>query len=108
MVYASKLEADEAIAVASVIPIDRTAYMRADKVIGLEYLEHERQTWLWCVLYCSGSPYGDPTRYFGNVHTMVQTHLTGLWAPSINGTSPQVDHNTEITSPGRFAQRYGH
>ena len=47
MVYASKVEADEAIAVASVISIDRTEYMRADKVIGLEYLEHERQTWLW-------------------------------------------------------------
>ena len=45
--YASKVEADEAIAVASVISIDRTEYMRADKVIGLEYLEHERQTWLW-------------------------------------------------------------
>ena len=47
MVYASKVEADEAIAVASVISIDRTEYMRADKVIGLEYLEHERRTWLW-------------------------------------------------------------
>ena len=42
-----KVEADEAIAVASVISINRTEYMRADKVIGLEYLEHERQTWLW-------------------------------------------------------------
>ena len=47
MVYASKFEADEAIAVASVISIDRTEYMRARKVIGLEYLEHERRTWLW-------------------------------------------------------------
>ena len=45
--YASKLEADEAIAVASVISIGRTEYMRAGKVIGLEYLEHERRRWLW-------------------------------------------------------------
>jgi hypothetical protein len=44
VVYASKLEADKAIAVASVISIGRTEYMRAGKVIGLEYLEHERQT----------------------------------------------------------------
>ena len=47
MVYASKVEADEAIAVASVISIDRTEYMRAGEVIGLEYLEHERRRWLW-------------------------------------------------------------
>ena len=47
VVYASKVEADEAIAVASVISIGRTEYMGAGKVIGLEYLEHERQTWLW-------------------------------------------------------------
>ena len=47
MVYASKLEADEAVAVASVIPIDMAKKMRAGEVIGLEYLEHERQTWLW-------------------------------------------------------------
>ena len=44
VVYASKLEADEAIAVASVIPIDRAKNMRAGEVIGLEYLEHERRT----------------------------------------------------------------
>ena len=42
MVYASKLEADEAVAVASGIPINRAEYMRAGEVIGLEYLEHER------------------------------------------------------------------
>ena len=47
MVYASKFEADEAVAVASVIPIDRAKNMRVGEVIGLEYLEHERRTWLW-------------------------------------------------------------
>jgi hypothetical protein len=44
VVYASKIEADEAVAVASIIPIDRAEYMRAGEVIGLEYLEHERRT----------------------------------------------------------------
>ena len=47
MVYASKLEADEAVAVASVIPVDRAENMLAGEVIGLEYLEHERRRWLW-------------------------------------------------------------
>ena len=47
MVYTSKFEADEVVAVASVTPIDRAKNMRAGEVIGLEYLEHERRRWLW-------------------------------------------------------------
>ena len=41
-----KFEADKAIAVASLLPIDRDEYMRAEKGVGLEYLECRRRTWL--------------------------------------------------------------
>ena len=41
-----KFEADKAIAVASLLPIDRDECMRAEERVGLEYLECRRRTWL--------------------------------------------------------------
>ena len=41
-----KFEAEKAIAVASLLPIDRDEYMRAEEGVGLEYLECRRRTWL--------------------------------------------------------------
>ena len=41
-----KFEADKAIAVASLLPIDRDEYMRAEEGVGLEYLECRLRTWL--------------------------------------------------------------
>ena len=41
-----KFEAEKAIAVASLMPIDRDKYMRAEEGVRLEYLECRRRTWL--------------------------------------------------------------
>jgi len=65
VVYASKLEADEAVAVASGITIDRAEDMRAGEVIGLEYLEYERRTWLWGWVGVGGWWWGAGTRQPG-------------------------------------------
>ena len=44
----SKFEVDEAMAVASLIPIDRVEYMPVGVVVWLRYLEHWRRMWrLW-------------------------------------------------------------
>ena len=44
----SKFEVYEAMAVASLIPIDRVEYMPVGVVVWLRYLEHWRRMWrLW-------------------------------------------------------------
>ena len=49
-----------------------------------------------------------PTRYFGNVETVVQTYLSAVWVPSTNFTDPIVDPRTEIVTPPVIVQRVPH